>query len=218
MVWLGEHRRHRPALDDAPGIHHRHAVAGRGDDTEIVRHQHHRHAEPVSQAENEFQDLILDGDVERRRRLVRQQQFRSARQRDGDHRPLPHAARKLVRIVPEPPRRLGDADHLQQFQRPQGTPAPVEAGVGAQVFLDLQADRQHRIEGGHRLLEDHRDLPAADRPQLELGHRHQLSPAPAYRPRDPPRRVDQPMWRSQATARLRPSFLIAPSSGRWPSR
>ena len=44
--------------------------------------------------------------------------------------------------------------------------ARVERGVRLEVFLDLQADRQHRIERRHRLLEDHRDLAAAHLAQV----------------------------------------------------
>src|ERR1700759_4606883 len=34
--------------------------------------------------------------------------------------------------------------------------------MGAQGLGDLLADREHRIERAHRLLEDHADAPAAD--------------------------------------------------------
>jgi hypothetical protein len=43
----------------------------------------------------QVEDLRLDGDVERGRRLVGDQQVRLAGQRDGDHHPLLHAAGKL---------------------------------------------------------------------------------------------------------------------------
>ena len=45
-----------------------------------------------------LQDLRLDRDVERRRRLVGDQQRRAADQRHGDHRALAQAAGKLERI------------------------------------------------------------------------------------------------------------------------
>ncbi len=47
----------------------------------------------------QLQDLRLDGDVERRRRLVGDEQAGPAGQRHGDHHPLPHPARELVRIA-----------------------------------------------------------------------------------------------------------------------
>ena len=41
--------------------------------------------------------------------------------------------------------------------------APRRAAVDEQRFRDLIADREHRVERGHRLLEDQRDLGAAHR-------------------------------------------------------
>ena len=42
--------------------------------------------------------------------------------------------------------------------------AGIEIGVGAQHLVDLAADRHHRIERGHRLLEDHRHGGSAQLP------------------------------------------------------
>ena len=58
---------------------------------------------------DQVEDLRLHGDVERRGRLVGEQQLRPAGQGDGDHHPLAHAARQLVRVLAHPPRRLRDA-------------------------------------------------------------------------------------------------------------
>ncbi len=43
--------------------------------------------------------------------------------------------------------------------------AGIEIGMGAQHFVDLAADRHHRIERRHRLLEDHRHGGGAQLPQ-----------------------------------------------------
>ena len=64
------------------------------------------------------QHLRLDGHVQRRGRLVGEQQRRLAGQRDGDHHPLAHAAGELVRIVVKAPRGGGDLHLLQHRQRP----------------------------------------------------------------------------------------------------
>jgi hypothetical protein len=47
--------------------------------------------------------------------------------------------------------------------------------VQPECLLDLRADRQHRIERGHRLLEDHADLGAADPFHRRLAGRRQLN-------------------------------------------
>ena len=46
----------------------------------------------------QVKDLALDGDIERGRRFVGDQQLRVAGERHGDHDALAHAAGKLVRI------------------------------------------------------------------------------------------------------------------------
>ncbi len=63
------------------------------------------------------QDLRLDGGVERRGRLVGDQQVGLAGQRHGDHDALVQPAGELVRIVAEPARGVGDADLVEQAQR-----------------------------------------------------------------------------------------------------
>ena len=96
-------------LDDLPGIHHRDAVAEAGDDAEIVGDQQHRKAERFLEAGEQLQHLRLDRHVERRGRLVGDQQFRLAGDRHGDHHALAHAARQFMRILPGTPRRRRDA-------------------------------------------------------------------------------------------------------------
>ena len=61
----------------------------------------HRHAELALQLLQQLQDLRLDGDVERRGRLVGDQEVRLVGQRHGDHHPLALAAGKLVGIGAE---------------------------------------------------------------------------------------------------------------------
>ena len=65
----------------------------------------------------QLQHLRLDRDVERRRRLVGDQQLRRAGDGHRDHDPLRHAARKLVRIGVEPRGGIGDLDLPQQRER-----------------------------------------------------------------------------------------------------
>ena len=43
--------------------------------------------------------------------------------------------------------------------------------MGAQRFDDLKAHREHRVERGHRLLEDHADVAAANAAQRALAER-----------------------------------------------
>ncbi len=126
-----EDRVDRAGLHDPPGIQHRHPVAGAGHHAEIVGHEHHAHRQLVLQPQQQLEDLVLDRDVERRGRLVGQQQLRPAGQGDGDHRALAHAAGELVRVVGQPPPRVRDADQVQQLGRPAAAP-PAQAEMHAE--------------------------------------------------------------------------------------
>ena len=117
MQRIVEQARDRRFLDDAAGIHHQHAVGGFRHDAHVVGDDDDRHAEFVAQVHHQVEDLRLDGDVERGRGFVGDQQARPAGQRDGQHDALALAAGQLVRIVAHAPRGRRDADLLQHLQR-----------------------------------------------------------------------------------------------------
>ena len=74
----GEQRALRALLDDPAVAHHRDPVAGLGDDAEVVGDEDDRQAAPVAEVDQQAQDLRLDRHVERRRRLVGDQDLRVA--------------------------------------------------------------------------------------------------------------------------------------------
>ena len=80
---------------------------------------------------------------------------RPAGQRHGDHYPLAHAAGQLKRIAVELAGRFGDAHALQQAARLRAGGGAAEPLVQLDRLGDLLADAQHRVQAGHRLLEDH---------------------------------------------------------------
>ena len=63
-------------LDDPAGVHDRDLVGDLGDDAEVVGDDHDRGVELALQALDQLEDLRLDRHVERRRRLVGDQQLR----------------------------------------------------------------------------------------------------------------------------------------------
>ncbi len=79
-------------FDEARGIHHDHAVGIARDHAEIMCDDDERDIQLARQILHQFEDLRLDGDVERGGRLVGDQQRRFTRNRHGDHHALPHAA------------------------------------------------------------------------------------------------------------------------------
>ena len=165
----------RSAFDDPGGVHHIDAIGVARDDPQIVGNDDHRDAEAARQILHQFQDLRLDGHVERGGRLVGDQQLRIAGEADGDHHPLTHAAGQLVRELLQPALRIGYADQRQQLDGAGLRLSLAHVHVNEQRLHHLQSDRQHRIERGHRLLEDHRDVAAADLPHRLVVEAQQIA-------------------------------------------
>ena len=120
------------------------------------------------------QDLRLDGHVQRGGGLVGQQQLGVAAQRDGDHDALAHAAAELVRVVLDAARGLGDADLAEQLDGALDRVGVAQAQVQLEALGHEALDGQHRVQAGDGVLEDHRDVAAADGAHLVLGQREQV--------------------------------------------
>ena len=162
MLRLRKELVHGRLLRLASRVHDDHAVRDVRDDAEVVRDQDDRRAEALADVAHQVEDAGLDRDVERGRRLVGDQDLRVARERHRDHHALAHAARELVRILVDAPVGSGDAHEVEQLDRAAARVAPRQAEMAAQHLADLVADLERRVERRHRLLEDERDLAAAD--------------------------------------------------------
>ena len=68
---------------------------------------------------DEFENLRLDGDVERRRRLVADEDIGVGGKGDRDDDALPHPARKFKGILAETAVRFGDPDLLHELEGAQ---------------------------------------------------------------------------------------------------
>ncbi|GAV33962.1 hypothetical protein ROTAS13_01622 [Roseomonas sp. TAS13] len=148
-------------LDHPPGIEDADALAGFPHHAEVVADQHQRHAGVAADLRQQFQDLRLDGDVQRGGRLVRHQQLRLAGERHGDHHALVLPARQLVRIGIQPPPGVGHADPVEQpLGLGPGGPAG-HAAMQGQHLGDLPADAVDGVQAARRVLEDHGDAAAA---------------------------------------------------------
>ena len=150
-----------------------------GDHAEIVGDQHDRHAEIALELQQKVEDLRLHGDVERGGRLVGDQELRLAQQRDRDHHPLAHAARELVRVQVEPASCGRDAYLIEQGDAAAPRVLLAHAPVLDQDLGHLARDAKVRVERGHRVLKDHRELDAADVVQLARRQAQQLLAAKA---------------------------------------
>ena len=161
VLRLSQHLRRRPLLDHAPLFHHHHPIGDLGYDAEIMGDEQHARAAPLLHLLDELEDLRLRRDVERGRRLVGDQQCGVEDQGRRDHHALALAAGDLVRIGGVHALGIGQAHRFEHGEHPGTALRLVEIGVNAQHLLDLVANRQHGVERGHRLLEDHRHAVAS---------------------------------------------------------
>jgi hypothetical protein len=148
-----------------------------------VGHQQHGQSPLVPEPLEQLEDLGLDGDVECGRRLVGHQQLRVARDRDGDHHPLQHAARQLGRDLAEDPLGLAQADRLEQLKRTAVRRAPAEPQFDPNDLGELRPHGDRRVQVGRRVLEHRSHLAAVQAlpaPPRQRGHvdsaeRHQAA-------------------------------------------
>ena len=176
MLRRGEDLFDRPLLDDLAAVHDADRIGDAAHDAEIMGDEQQAHAEPRADIGEQRQDLRLHGDVERRGRLVRDQQIGLVGERHRDHHALPLAAGQLVRIACQAASRDREC---RPASRVRGSaPAPptlLMPLMQLQDLADLRLDRVQRIERGHRLLEDDRDVVAADVAHLVFRQAQQLA-------------------------------------------
>ena len=115
---LGEDRVDPAHLDCLARVHHQYAVGDAGHDAKVVTDHDHRGVRLPLDGLQQVEYLRLDGDVQRRGRLVRDQQFGLVCDRHRDHDALAHATGQLMREPARDRGRLGQADRIEQFRPP----------------------------------------------------------------------------------------------------
>ena len=163
-----EHVADRASLDRLARIHHRHFVAGFEDEPEIVGDEQRRSAGAGGEVLDERDDARFHRDVERGGRLVEDEQLRLRQQRHRDDDALLLAAAQLMRIGAHDAVGIGQAHGLDHVDGAATGFVARDLVVDQRHFHQLPADEHGRIERGHRLLIDHRDLRAADGAQLRV--------------------------------------------------
>src|SRR6478609_759012 len=164
-----------PLLNDFSTLHHANSIGKFAYDAKVVSDEQHRHAELGLGVLQQFQDLRLDGHIERGRGLVGYQEFRLVGERHGDHHTLALATRELVRIAAEAAGRIGDSHLPEQFDNFGARGTGIKPLMQRQNFANLLFDRVQGIERGHRLLKDDGDVVAAHFPNLLFRHRQQFT-------------------------------------------
>lgn len=161
-------------LDESAAVEDVDLVAQPGDDAEVVGDHDQGRAGLLDELAQQGEDLGLDRHVERRGRLVGDEQPGLAGQGHGDERALTHAAGELVRVVLESTVGVGDAHLLEHVARVGRGLLAGHALVPLEHLGDLSADGDDGVEGGERVLEDHADVTAATLAHLLVGEGEQV--------------------------------------------
>jgi hypothetical protein len=111
------------------------------------------HAELIAEIAKEIENLGLDGDIEGGGGLIGDEEFGLASQSHGDHGPLLHSTRKLVRIVMRAEFGITDADEFKETGD-FGGGARKFGLMEAEGFGDLETDGEDRVEGRRGFLKD----------------------------------------------------------------
>jgi hypothetical protein len=103
----------RAFLGLSAGVHHHDSVGDVGHHAEVMGDQDDGGSEPAAQLPQQVENAGLDGDVERCRGLVGDQDLGVARKGHRDHHALAHAARELVRVLADAPARVRDVHEVE---------------------------------------------------------------------------------------------------------
>ena len=184
VVGVVEDLVHGAVLDGAAAVHDHDLVGDLGDDPEVVGDEDDAGVELGLHLAHDVDDLRLDGHVERRRGLVGDQHVGVAADRHGDHRPLAHAAGELERVLVDALVGVRDAHAGEQVRGHLPRLLLALALMEHDRLGDLLADLHDRVQARHRVLEDHRDVVAADRAHLVVVDGAQVLVAEHERPLD----------------------------------
>ena len=157
MRGIGVHRLRedldrRRLLDEPARIHDAQAVGDIGMHRHVVRDEQHRRADLLLRLADHREHILLHDDVERRRRFVGDDEFRTADGRKRYRDTLLHAAGELVRIGVEDVG--GKMEPLQMLLDRSEKRAPVQSHVAVGEIDERLAHPAHRVEDVHRALGD----------------------------------------------------------------
>ena len=127
VLWRREQPGRLAHLHDPSPIHHRQPVADVLDKPQVVRDEEVRQLQSLLQIHQQVDDLCLDGDVQRRDRLVGDDERRVERQCAGEADALTLSSAELVRIAREMVRVEARPGRTARARAPGGPPStPVD--------------------------------------------------------------------------------------------
>ncbi len=146
----------RRSLDVTTRVQHVHTMCDTCDDSEVVCDQHDGRAKSILNPLDHFENLSLDRHIECSRRLVRDENLRIVGDCHCDHHSLPHSTREFMRILRGSFVRLWNSDDVEEFAGALPCVGVRSRRVSLDHLDDLVTDPVHGVQGGKRVLEDHR--------------------------------------------------------------
>ena len=181
MPRIAQHLGRIADLNDPPRFQHRDAFGHRRGRGKIVGHEQQRQSALALQCRQQHEDFATMMRVQRRHRLVADQQLRIAGQRAGNGDALALAAGELVRVSHG---HVGiEADCHQQFAGFSEPRCRIADAVDPQRFAHDVANAHARIQRRIRILEHHADAFAhrAQRGAVQCGQLDIVQPHPTLR-------------------------------------
>ena len=145
----------RTTLNRFALVHHQHLVGDLGHHAHVVGNEKHRTALLALQVGNQLQYFFLRGHVERRGRLVADDQGGLEHHGHGDHDALTLTAAELVRVAAQHALGVGQTHPLKDAQNFGAALVTGPIGVRREQLVDLVTAIHDRIERGHGFLEHH---------------------------------------------------------------
>ena len=154
---------YRVLLHDFALVHHDSAVGDFSHHPQVVGDEEHTHTVFLLQDADEREDVLLDSDIKSGGRFVGDEQLRIAAHGHGNHDTLFLSAGEFVRVRVEKLLRTGQQHLFEEIENLFFSLFFRNLFVQQNLFGDLLAAPDDRIERGHRFLENHPDLVAPDR-------------------------------------------------------
>ncbi len=157
-----------------PEVHHQNTIADVFDNGQVMGDEDQRQAHGLLQRLEQVDDLRLNRDIERRHRLIADDELGLQNQGPGNAYALALAARKLVRVAVDLLRRQADAAHHR-------LDALHHLGLGHAGVVRAQGlgndlrDGHARVQRGQRVLKNHLDVFSDSQPGLARGPGHFLA-------------------------------------------
>ncbi|GKX32807.1 MAG: hypothetical protein MnENMB40S_04250 [Rhizobiaceae bacterium MnEN-MB40S] len=148
-------------LNHATGMHDGDMVGGFRNNAEIMTDEHEAHAAFGSQFCKEIEDLRLSRHVQRRGRLIGEQDFRVASQRAGNHHALVLSARKFVWISAQAFTRSRHAYSVEKAHSFRFGCGSCQTAMQLHQTGKKRPDPSQGIHRCARILEYHGNAPAA---------------------------------------------------------